>query len=68
MIQSLIVVKFSRPGHEDESFRNAEVAIAQPGVFIIVNPQGEQLGMFPIGDVRGILFPEGAARIKEVTL
>jgi hypothetical protein len=66
-MKSLIIVKYNNPEHEDEAFRNADVAIAQPGLFIIQSAQG-QLAMFPMGEIRGILFPEGDSRITEVTL
>lgn len=44
-------------------FENAMVAIAQPGLFVIGNQKNEQLGMFPIGAVVGILYPEGEMRV-----
>ena len=62
-----IVVKFLNEALEAEEFFNAEVAVAAPGVFIVQNAQG-QLGMFPIGAVAAVLYPEGPSRITEVSL
>ncbi len=61
-----IIVKFNSE-QPDEEFTNAEVAVAQPGLFIIQSNES-QLGMFPIMAVRAILFPDGPSRITEVTL
>ncbi len=62
-MKNVIQVQFSNPAHADHFFELSDVAIAQPGLFIIVGRNGEQAAMYPMGEVRSILFPEGDSKV-----
>jgi hypothetical protein len=47
---------------EPEEFTNAGVSIAAPGLFVIRDRHTE-FGMYPIGSVVGIRYPEGEMKV-----
>jgi hypothetical protein len=55
-----VVVKLD--GDITEIFHNAQVAIMAPGVVVVADAKAE-LGMFPLGKVRGVLYPDGVMKV-----
>lgn len=55
------------PAHTIDFADGVDVQIVQPGLFVVINNKGEQLGFFPIHAAGGVYFPDGRNTVVNVT-
>jgi hypothetical protein len=58
---STVVVVSTRG--ERYTFSNAAVALMEPGLFVIADTNKVQLGLFPLGEVESVLYPDGEMKV-----